>query len=62
MAAPLFRADQVGSLLRPASLLELRSTRNIITSYDSVAADPDVEQATRRGVAAVVAKQLDLSI
>lgn len=60
--APLFRADQVGSLLRPASLLDLRKKHNITASYDSVTTNPGVEQATKDAVAAAVERQLDLSI
>lgn len=30
--APIFRADQVGSLLRPRSLLEIRTQNNITAS------------------------------
>lgn len=62
MPPPLFRADQVGSLLRPASLLELRSRRNITASYDSIAADAEVEQATCDAVAAAVRTQIDNAV
>lgn len=60
--APLLRADQVGSLLRPASLLDLRTKHNITASYDSVTTNPEVEQATKDAVASAVRHQLDLSI
>lgn len=57
--APLFRADQVGSFLRPASLLELRTKRNITSSYDGITADPEVVKATQDAVASAVKHQLD---
>lgn len=62
MALPIFRAEQVGSLLRPASLLDIRKEHNITSSYDSITVDPAVEKATHDAVRTVVKKQLDLSI
>lgn len=56
--APLFRADQVGSLLRPASLLNLRSKHHITGSYDAATTNPEVAQATRAAVAAAVQRQI----
>lgn len=60
--APLFRADQVGSLLRPTSLLDVRTKRNITASYDSATSDAEVEQATKDAVKSVVQYQVDHSI
>ncbi|KUI70716.1 Uncharacterized protein YxjH [Cytospora mali] len=60
--APLFRADQVGSLLRPASLLEIRSKHNIKLAYDGIADSPEVVRATHDAVATAVKSQLDNSI
>lgn len=59
MKAPFFRADQVGSLLRPPSLLELRRQRGLTGSYDGIAGDAEVERATRDAVAAAVRRQVD---
>lgn len=60
--APLFRADQVGSLLRPASLLELRFKNNLTASYDIITSNTEVEQATRAAVTSVVQTQVTKSI
>lgn len=60
--APLFRADQVGSLLRPASLLELRAQHNLTASYDDITSNPDVEQATRAAITSVIQAQVHQSI
>ncbi|KAJ4388651.1 hypothetical protein N0V93_006110 [Gnomoniopsis smithogilvyi] len=59
---PVFRADQVGSLLRPPPLLDLRSKHDITASYDSVTSNPEVEQATKDAVASVVQRQIASSI
>lgn len=60
--APPFRADQVGSLLRPASLLDSRTKHNLTGSYDSVTSNNEVEQATRAAIAAVVQTQVTRAI
>lgn len=60
--APLFRADQVGSLLRPKALLELRTKAGVTSSYDSISSHADVTQATHAAVAEAARKQLDLAI
>lgn len=60
--APLFRADQVGSLLRPASLLETRTKNSITSSYDGITANPEVVKATYDAVASAVERQLENSI
>lgn len=60
--APLFRADQVGSLLRPASLLDLRTKNNLTASYDSITSNKEVEQATRTAITSVVQTQVSKSI
>lgn len=52
------RADQVGSLIRPASLLAARSTKEI---YKNSFTGP-LETATQDAIATTVAKQLELSI
>ncbi|KAK7740955.1 hypothetical protein SLS53_005018 [Cytospora paraplurivora] len=59
---PLFRADQVGSLLRPASLLEVRAKHNVTSSYDAITADEEVVKATQDAVATAVRLQLEKSI
>ncbi|ROW09250.1 hypothetical protein VPNG_05859 [Cytospora leucostoma] len=60
--APLFRADQVGSLLRPASLLEVRAKHNVTSSYDAITADQEVVKATHDAVATAVKLQLEKSV
>ncbi|KAJ7258411.1 methionine synthase, vitamin-B12 independent [Mycena haematopus] len=57
--APSFRADQVGSLLRPAALLEARKAQNV---YLDTALSSEIADATKAAIADVVQKQLELSI
>ncbi|KAJ7246874.1 hypothetical protein B0H12DRAFT_1125605 [Mycena haematopus] len=56
--APTFRADQVGSLLRPPVLLAARKTQEIYLDTLS----PELAAATENAIAYAVKKQLDLSI
>ncbi|KAJ6451785.1 hypothetical protein C8R45DRAFT_916482 [Mycena sanguinolenta] len=58
MAPPTFRADQVGSLLRPAALLAARKTQEIYQDTLS----PELAAATKEAIAYAVKKQLDLAI
>ncbi|KAJ6506829.1 hypothetical protein C8R45DRAFT_1069773 [Mycena sanguinolenta] len=55
---PIFRADQVGSLLRPGALLDARKSQNIYSDTLSF----DIAEATKAAIAGAVQKQLDLSI
>ncbi|KAJ6469976.1 hypothetical protein C8R45DRAFT_1063720 [Mycena sanguinolenta] len=57
--APSFRADQVGSLLRPGALLEARKSQDI---YLDTALSSEIAEATQAAIAAAVKKQLELSI
>ncbi|KAJ6460545.1 hypothetical protein C8R45DRAFT_1221021 [Mycena sanguinolenta] len=57
--APSFRADQVGSLLRPDALLEARKSQDI---YRDTAVSSEVTEATKAAIADAVKKQLELSI
>lgn len=57
--APLFRNDQIGSLLRPAFLLEARKQQGGIYADDL---SDDLHKLTQDAVAGVVQKQLDLGI
>ncbi|KAJ6450359.1 hypothetical protein C8R45DRAFT_916862, partial [Mycena sanguinolenta] len=57
--APTFRADHIGSLLRPAGLLEARKSQQI---YSDAPLSADIAAATKAAIADVVQKQLDLSI
>lgn len=61
MSSP-FRADQVGSLLRPSSLLEIRSKHNITASYDGITTKPEVVKATHDAIAEAVKLQLEKSV
>lgn len=56
--APIFRADQVGSLIRPASLLKERYQAGIYSDELS----EQLATATKDAIAGAVQKQLDLSI
>ncbi|KAH8892563.1 UROD/MetE-like protein [Thozetella sp. PMI_491] len=55
---PPFRAEQVGSLLRPAALLEARKSLNIFSD----ALSPELASATKLAISDVVQEQLRLSI
>ncbi|KAJ6469824.1 hypothetical protein C8R45DRAFT_908612 [Mycena sanguinolenta] len=57
--APSFRADQVGSLLRPGALLEARKSQEI---YLDTALSSEIAEATKAAIADAVKKQLELSI
>ncbi|KAF7377251.1 Methionine vitamin-b12 [Mycena sanguinolenta] len=56
---PSFRADQIGSLLRPASLLDARKSQDV---YRDSALSPEIAEATKAAVAGAVQKQIELSI
>ncbi|KPM39526.1 hypothetical protein AK830_g7029 [Neonectria ditissima] len=56
--APLFRADQVGSLIRPSSLLDARKDLGVYSDE----LDEAQLAATTTAIAQAVQKQLDLSI
>ncbi|KAF7341895.1 Methionine vitamin-b12 [Mycena sanguinolenta] len=56
---PSFRADQIGSLLRPASLLDARKSQDV---YRDSALSPEIAEATKTAIAGAVQKQLELSI
>ena len=59
--APQFRAEQIGSLLRPAELLSARKKSDSTTSYAQNLPE-DVKRLTKEAIAAAVQKQLVLSI
>lgn len=56
--APLFRNDQIGSLIRPASLMQARGEQSI---YADALSD-DLKAKTQAAIATVVQKQLDLGV
>ncbi|CAN8095756.1 unnamed protein product [Discula destructiva] len=56
--APLFRNDQIGSLIRPAYLVEARKQQGI---YSETRND-ELQALTKAAIATVVKKQLDLGI
>ncbi|PSR82287.1 hypothetical protein BD289DRAFT_437808 [Coniella lustricola] len=56
--APLFRNDQIGSLIRPASLIKARSERGIYTD----ALSDDLKAQTQAAISSVVQKQLELGV
>lgn len=60
--APLYRMDQVGSLLRPKELLEARSAYSSPSQMYAVANETKVKEAERKAIEDVVQKQLDLNI
>ncbi|KAJ6461005.1 hypothetical protein C8R45DRAFT_912486 [Mycena sanguinolenta] len=57
--APSFRADHIGSLLRPAALLEVRKSQQL---YSDTPLTSDIAAATKAAIADVVKKQLELSV
>lgn len=59
--APPFRAEQIGSLLRPAELLAARASSDVSKSYVSVLPE-EVKRVTREAIASAVKKQESLSI
>lgn len=56
--APLFRNDQIGSLIRPASLMQARGEQDI---YADALSD-ELREQTQAAIAAVVRKQLELGV
>ncbi|KAF8126456.1 hypothetical protein K438DRAFT_1890560 [Mycena galopus ATCC 62051] len=56
--APSFRADQVGSLLRPAALLAARKSQRV--HLDTLS--PELAATTKTAIADAVKKQLELAI
>lgn len=60
--APPFRADQVGSLLRPQALLDARAALASPSQMYDITRDPAIKQAEREAITWAVNKQLDLSI
>ncbi|CAI7616847.1 unnamed protein product [Penicillium glandicola] len=58
--APPFRAEQIGSLMRPAELLAARAAAGVNNSYSQLTAD--TQEATEHAIAGAVAKQLELGI
>jgi methionine synthase II (cobalamin-independent) len=59
--APPFRAEQIGSLLRPAELLSARTKSDSTTSYAQNLPE-EVQRLTKVAIAAAVQKQIALSI
>jgi methionine synthase II (cobalamin-independent) len=59
--APPFRAEQLGSLLRPSELLSARAESDLDTSYASSLPE-DIQRITHEAVSSAVQKQLSLSI
>ncbi|KAJ5691780.1 hypothetical protein N7462_001203 [Penicillium macrosclerotiorum] len=58
--APPFRAEQIGSLMRPPALLAARSAAGVASSYSQLT--DELHKATEEAIGEVVLKQLDLSI
>jgi methionine synthase II (cobalamin-independent) len=58
--APPFRAEHVGSLMRPANLLAARSAAGVTSSYSRLT--EDVQAVTEKAIAEVVARQIELGI
>lgn len=59
--APPFRAEQIGSLLRPVELLAARASSDVSKSYVPVLPG-EVKRVTRDAIAVAVQKQDSLSI
>ncbi|KAJ5949766.1 hypothetical protein N7454_001350 [Penicillium verhagenii] len=58
--APPFRAEQIGSLMRPPELLAARSAAGLTASYSRLT--QEVQEATEIAIAGAVSKQLELGI
>jgi methionine synthase II (cobalamin-independent) len=59
--APPFRAEQIGSLLRPPQLLSARATSNSIMTYTRSLPE-NVKRVTQEAIATAIQEQLSLSI
>ncbi|KXL49302.1 hypothetical protein M433DRAFT_158954 [Acidomyces richmondensis BFW] len=60
--APPFRADQIGSLLRPVKLLEARSSLASPSKMYDIATDERIKRAEQEAIEWVVQNQLERSI
>ncbi|KAK5128168.1 hypothetical protein LTR08_004094 [Meristemomyces frigidus] len=60
--APPFRADQIGSLLRPKELLDARASLSSPSQLYDIATDEKIKQAEQKAIDWAVQKQLELSI
>lgn len=60
--APPHRADHIGSLLRPSSLLEARACLSSPSELYTISNHETIKSAERQAIADVVSKQIDLSI
>jgi methionine synthase II (cobalamin-independent) len=58
--APLFRAEQIGSLMRPTELLVARAEAGVVTSYSQI--NTGIQSVTEQAITGAVAKQLELGI
>lgn len=58
--APPFRAEQIGSLMRPPELLEARSAAGLASTYSQLT--EDVKKMTKAAIADVAATQVKLGI
>lgn len=59
---PKYRADQIGSLLRPRELMEARSSLASPSQMYDVSNDKDIKEAERKAIEWAVTKQVDLGI
>lgn len=60
--APPFRADQIGSLLRPKELLDARASLSAPSQMYEIARNDKIKQAEQQAIDWAVQKQLDISI
>ena len=60
--APRFRADQIGSLLRPPELLQARSSIASPSQLYEIPSDEGIKKAEKKAIDWAVAKQLELDI
>jgi methionine synthase II (cobalamin-independent) len=60
--APPFRADQIGSLLRPAELLDARASLASPSQMYEVSQDEKLKEAERKAIEWVAQKQVELDI
>lgn len=60
--SPRYRADQIGSLLRPSELLQARSSLSSPSQLYDISTDKAIQEAERKAIAWAVAKQVELDV
>lgn len=58
--APIFRAEQIGSLMRPPKLLAVREAAGVTAPYSQI--PKEIHESTKAAIAMAVARQLELGV